>query len=272
MNGKADQVSAIAARALQTIMSSISNRSQMTAIYRSTGQVSYTKPPGTSTAGDWGVLNGNIHEYIARVSGSSCESEEVGVRAESGSRRDAILAAAADLFWTKGYDATTMSELASALGLRKASLYHHIRKKESLLYEFSLSSLDRISSAVKEALDPEANPLARLRALIEEHLVTALEDRNKHATMLTELRALTADERETILHLRDDYDLLVEKVGRVSGAVPCGRTFPHNCSACRCSTCSIGRSSGSLSMVPRQQLRSHERLPQYSSRARDRRR
>lgn len=128
------------------------------------------------------------------------------------SRRDEILATAADLFWTSGYHATTMSELATAIGLRKASLYHHIDNKETLLYQLSLESLRRIDSAVTEAIAMSDDPLVRLRLVIESHLVTALSDRSKHATMLTELRALADDQRREISALRDAYDEKVESV------------------------------------------------------------
>jgi len=126
------------------------------------------------------------------------------------SRRDEILATAADLFWANGYAGTTMSQLASSMNLRKASLYHHIDKKETLLYELSLDSLQRIEAAAEVALGGEAEPLEKLRLLIEAHVVTALSDRSKHATMLTEMRALTTEQREEILRRRDAYDSLVE--------------------------------------------------------------
>ena len=122
-----------------------------------------------------------------------------------------ILATAADLFWAKGYNATTMSELAAALGLRKASLYHHIDKKETLLYELSVDSLARVTEAADAALARETEPEARLRALIMAHVLTSLSDRSKHATMLSELRALTSGERDRISELRDGYDQLVER-------------------------------------------------------------
>jgi AcrR family transcriptional regulator len=132
------------------------------------------------------------------------------------SRREEILAAAADLFWANGYAGTTMSELASAMNLRKASLYHHIDKKETLLYELSLDSLERIEAAAEQALGSETEPLEKLRALVMAHIVTALSDRNKHATMLTELRALTSEQRQEILRRRDAYDRLVDKTIRAA--------------------------------------------------------
>jgi hypothetical protein len=79
-----------------------------------------------------------------------------------------------------------------------------------------LDSLERIEAAAEQALGSETEPLEKLRALVMAHIVTALSDRNKHATMLTELRALTSEQRQEILRRRDAYDRLVDKTIRAA--------------------------------------------------------
>ena len=119
---------------------------------------------------------------------------------------------AARLFWKKGYAATTTRELAEALGVQKASLYYHMKSKEELLYDICVESLGNIRIAVTRALADESDPLARVRAMILAHVVSMLEDREKHATMLTELRALSATRRDEVVRLRDEYESLVRGV------------------------------------------------------------
>jgi AcrR family transcriptional regulator len=128
------------------------------------------------------------------------------------SRRPEILAVAADLFAAKGYGATAMSDLAGALGMQKASLYHHVRTKETLLYELSLESMQRIKDAA--AAVPPAAPRPYLEALIRTHVLTLLADQSKHATALTELRCLSPAEREHVTELRDSYDRVIEEAIR----------------------------------------------------------
>jgi AcrR family transcriptional regulator len=121
--------------------------------------------------------------------------------------------AAAALFREKGFASATTRELAERLGIQKASLYHHIRSKADLLYAISMESLDHIRTAVEQAYaNAEPSPKDRLRAMIVAHVTTALSDRDLHATMLTELRALPSDRLEAVLDARDQYESLLRKV------------------------------------------------------------
>lgn len=119
---------------------------------------------------------------------------------------------AARLFWEKGYAATTTREIADTLGVQRASLYYHVESKEELLYILCVESLDNIRAAVTQAIADKSDPLERVRAMIQAHVGSMLEDREKHATMLTELKALSAPRRIEIVRLRDEYENLVRGV------------------------------------------------------------
>lgn len=60
-------------------------------------------------------------------------SESVKVQQKVEIRRREIYAAAAKLFSAQGYRAASMRELAAALGISKAALYHYVQSKEELL-------------------------------------------------------------------------------------------------------------------------------------------
>ncbi len=47
-------------------------------------------------------------------------------RGRPGHDQDAVLAAAVRLFIARGYEATSMGDLAEALGITKSSIYHHV--------------------------------------------------------------------------------------------------------------------------------------------------
>mgnify|MGYP003694489307 CR=1 FL=1 len=55
---------------------------------------------------------------------------------------------AAQLFRDRGYDATSVSDVARALGMTKAGLYHHFESKEALLFEIMMYGLDRVRDEV----------------------------------------------------------------------------------------------------------------------------
>ena len=54
-------------------------------------------------------------------------------RMEKSNTREEILEAALDLFAVNGYEATSISQLADAVGIRKASLYSHFANKQDIL-------------------------------------------------------------------------------------------------------------------------------------------
>jgi AcrR family transcriptional regulator len=94
--------------------------------------------------------------------------------AEGGSRR-LILDTAARLLRSGGYHQTTLREIAEAVGIRKASLYHHFASKEEIVEAVVNDGVRFVHEAVVAALAATegAAPRARLEAAIGAHL-TAL--------------------------------------------------------------------------------------------------
>jgi TetR/AcrR family transcriptional regulator, cholesterol catabolism regulator len=123
--------------------------------------------------------------------------------------KDRLLDTAAALFRRRGYANATTRELANELGIRKATLYHHINTKEELLEAVCLESLRRLIADVHTILETEADPL---RPLIAMHLSTALHDRNLHATMLLDSGALGPERREHVIEQRSEYERLLREV------------------------------------------------------------
>src|SRR3954467_14430656 len=70
-------------------------------------------------------------------------------RGRPGNDLDTVLAAAVRLFNERGYDATSMFDIAESLGITKSSVYHHINGKEQLLQ----MAMDRALDGLFEAAD-----------------------------------------------------------------------------------------------------------------------
>jgi AcrR family transcriptional regulator len=135
-------------------------------------------------------------------------SPDDGVVANAGRETaDRLSEAAAALFRERGYEATTTRAIADKLGLKPASLYHHIRSKEELLFVISLESLRRITVAVAGAAYAAA-PKDRLEVMIREHVEVALRDRDMHTVMLIELKALSPERQAEVRDGRARYEEL----------------------------------------------------------------
>jgi AcrR family transcriptional regulator len=109
------------------------------------------------------------------------------------SRRD-ILRAAARLFQERGYDATSMQDIAGALNFSKAALYHHFESKEAILFQIMSYGMDIFEEKVLIPAAAIADPEERLRACIRLHVELVLAGRDREITViLHENRTLPAD-------------------------------------------------------------------------------
>jgi AcrR family transcriptional regulator len=127
----------------------------------------------------------------------------------NGERARELQRAAAELFFAKGYEATTMREIAQALGIKSASIYYHWKNKEEILFDLIRSTMEQLVAGVSTVLERESRPDKRLAGVVVHHVVIhAL--RPKEATLgETELRSLTRKRRRDVLRMRDDYEALV---------------------------------------------------------------
>jgi AcrR family transcriptional regulator len=137
------------------------------------------------------------------------------IDAKSTGPRDKVYEIAAEVFHRQGYDNTSMSDIAEAVGLTKAGLYHHVSSKESLLATILEDGMDMTEAYVVEPLATIADPLVRLRKLIELHLMLLLEGRKLAVTgLLHECQSLAADDRMRINRRKKQYVGLVADVIR----------------------------------------------------------
>jgi AcrR family transcriptional regulator len=90
-------------------------------------------------------------------------------RGRPGHDREAVLRTAIDVFNRRGFDATSISDLAAELGVTKSAVYHHFTSKEALLSAALDEALEGLSSAVEAAATAsDGEPSAvRLRATVE---------------------------------------------------------------------------------------------------------
>jgi AcrR family transcriptional regulator len=102
----------------------------------------------------------------------NADEEEQMTRTVSGrpTRADAqrrrVLAESAAIFSRRGFRATSMNEIAAAVGLSKPTLYHYFRSKEELLVRLYSDVLDESLVLGRETVAAAASPLAAIRDLI----------------------------------------------------------------------------------------------------------
>jgi AcrR family transcriptional regulator len=125
--------------------------------------------------------------------------------------RQEILRTAARLFQQRGYDATSMNDVAAALKLSKGGLYHHFQSKDEILFEIMNHAMEitqeRVLGPVRSIPDPEE----RLRSLIRLHIEVVLSPRDREITvMLHENHPLPPGLRKRINARKKEYVHFVE--------------------------------------------------------------
>src|SRR5437879_12853221 len=88
---------------------------------------------------------------------------------QSEGRAAEVYRKAAEIILQKGYDATSVSDIAEALGITKAGLYHYIHGKTQLLFDIMQYDLDELDREVAQPAHRIADAEARLRFMVEMH-------------------------------------------------------------------------------------------------------
>jgi AcrR family transcriptional regulator len=116
---------------------------------------------------------------------------------DPGPRRKRLLEIAAKVICDKGYEGTSIQDIADAAGLTKAGVYHHIRSKEHLLLEIMNYGMDVFEEQVLNQVIAIADPLERLKQCMEKNILLVTHGWSKeviiilheHATLQGEARA-----------------------------------------------------------------------------------
>jgi AcrR family transcriptional regulator len=127
--------------------------------------------------------------------------------------RQEILRTAARLFQQRGYDATSMNDVAASLKLSKGGLYHHFQSKDEILFEIMNHAMEITQERVLNPVRGIADPEERLRALIRLHIQVVLSPRDREITvMLHENHPLPPSLRKRINSRKKDYIHFLENL------------------------------------------------------------
>lgn len=117
-----------------------------------------------------------------------------------------VLATAADSFSRRGFRATSMNEIAAAVGLSKPTLYHYFRSKEELLVRLYSDVLDESLAMALEVVDSEPTPLEAVRELIRSRVVYTCRRQALLKVCFEEEHEIPADLAEQLLRRRRAFE------------------------------------------------------------------
>jgi AcrR family transcriptional regulator len=128
-------------------------------------------------------------------------------------RREELTRIAARLFAEQGYQGTSLADLAEALGVQKASLYHHIASKEDLLWEVAWEGAEAFHAGLDGV--PAAAPAAeRIRLALRAHLAVVGHQLDVATVFVREWRYLSDERRRRFLAERRRYEERIRELFR----------------------------------------------------------
>ena len=123
-------------------------------------------------------------------------------------QRSDIILAAAQIIREKGYHGTSMQDIADAVHLQKASIYHHITSKQDILFTILEQALDLLIEDMNAVVNSELHPEEKLKLAMQVYIGRLAEDADLSTVLLLEHRSLEEDLRIQHVKRRDRYEAL----------------------------------------------------------------
>jgi TetR/AcrR family transcriptional regulator, cholesterol catabolism regulator len=186
--------------------------------------------------------------------------------------RQEILRTAARLFQQRGYDATSMNDVAATLKLSKGGLYHHFQSKDEILFEIMNHAMEITEERVLAPVRGIADPQDRLRALIRLHIEVVLSPRDREITvMLHENHPLPPALRKRINHRKKEYVHFVESL--IAEVQTSAQTHAQRAQTARSPVSPRAAAFALLGMInwiyqwykPEGDLQTHNLIPQFTA-------
>lgn len=132
--------------------------------------------------------------------------------ADEGNRRAELIRAAGRLFREKGYAATTIRDIAAAVGMRSGSPFYHFKSKQEMLKAVVLEGMLSALAAVEAVAARRLAARETFRALVRAHLGTILAGGSDFVpVLLHEWRSLDDASRAEIVATKDRYEAIWQK-------------------------------------------------------------
>ncbi len=124
----------------------------------------------------------------------------------SNSRNEALLEAAAGLFATQGFKATSMRDIAKAVGMLPGSIYYHFPSKDDLLLAIYQAGVEQITASFEHAIESLDDPWEKLQAGMSAHIRSITEE-SSYTRVIFKIDPQDVPRHETeLIALRDQFE------------------------------------------------------------------
>lgn len=136
---------------------------------------------------------------------------------------DALYREAAQAFRRDGYHATSLNDIAKALGISKPTLYYYVKNKQDLLYQCHLAAAEQALQSV--CAEPGLKPIERLHRTTAAYVRSTISD-DSYSVIILEEKSLSAAQLDIVVRERDKFEGAL--LGMIEAAMQDGSILPGN--------------------------------------------
>ena len=116
-----------------------------------------------------------------------------------------VFRTAVELMVRKGFGGTSIGDIAQAVGMTKAGLYHYFASKHDMLYRIMTYAMDAVEREIVEPTRSIENPEDRLREVIRRHARGLIEHGPAITVLMSETESLQDEQRAEIVRRKESY-------------------------------------------------------------------
>jgi len=121
-------------------------------------------------------------------------------------RLEEVLQSAANIFFAKGFHATSIEDVARDVGMLKGSLYYYIKSKEDLLFQLLLAGIEDGDAFIAQQIDPGGDPVEQLEKAIRAQIDYIIQNRVPFGLFLHEFDSLSGKRQHKLIAVMSRYN------------------------------------------------------------------
>jgi TetR/AcrR family transcriptional regulator, cholesterol catabolism regulator len=121
-------------------------------------------------------------------------------------RLEEVLQSAANIFFAKGFHATSIEDVARDVGMLKGSLYYYIKSKDDLLFQLLLAGIEDGDAFIAQQIDPKGDPVEQLERAIRAQIDYIIQNRVQFGLFLHEFDSLSGKRQHKLISVMSRYN------------------------------------------------------------------
>ncbi|HEY2455728.1 MAG TPA: TetR/AcrR family transcriptional regulator [Candidatus Acidoferrum sp.] len=121
-------------------------------------------------------------------------------------RLEEVLQSAANIFFAKGFHATSIEDVARDVGMLKGSLYYYIKSKDDLLFRLLLAGIEDGDAYIAKQIDPAGEPVEQLERAIRAQIDYIIQNRVPFGLFLHEFDSLSGKRQHKLISVMSRYN------------------------------------------------------------------